>query len=227
VLRIPKLPGPAVGDAGKSAAPRRTPVGGKNRLPDDQHAEIGVAIAAQKLTDCGGPPQAEGSSGRNEQDETGSGRGLIKSRSEFGSVCITECDERLLPFGNVRRKPQPARKESEPRGQKGNCKDGASLHLFISSSWLGTGEESVREEPRNLLGKEDHDGDDSDADPEQRNAEGAGAEGALARTALLPESKTKQSDGDPQEPWAERVCECARSRESQCGCCAQGKTTSE
>ena len=69
MLRVPELPGAAVANTSQSAAARRTPVGGKNRLPDDQHVKARVVIALQKLADCGGPPQAEGSSGGNQQDE--------------------------------------------------------------------------------------------------------------------------------------------------------------
>ena len=63
VVRVPKLPRAAVGDASKRRAARRPPIGGQNRLPNHENAHFLARKPGQKLFGCGGPPQTTGSSG--------------------------------------------------------------------------------------------------------------------------------------------------------------------
>lgn len=53
MMRIPELADAVVGDARESAAAGPAPVGWKNGLPDDQDAEISIAVMLEDLLDCG------------------------------------------------------------------------------------------------------------------------------------------------------------------------------
>lgn len=86
MMRIPELTGALVGDAGKSAAAGRAPVGGKNGFPDDQNAKVAIAVALKDLLDCGGPPQTFGSSGREEKDEARDGGVGVEGGGEVGEI---------------------------------------------------------------------------------------------------------------------------------------------
>lgn len=63
VLGVPELVHARIGNASEDAAARRAPIGGENGLPNYQDAKIGLVFLLEELSDCGGPPQAGGSSG--------------------------------------------------------------------------------------------------------------------------------------------------------------------
>ena len=60
---VPKLPGALVCDSAEGAAAWGSKIGGQDRLPDDQNAELRVRMAGKKFFGCGGPPQTCCSSG--------------------------------------------------------------------------------------------------------------------------------------------------------------------
>ena len=69
VMRIPKLAHASVGHSRQRAAARGSPVSGEYRLPDNEDADVAIPLARKKSLGCGGPPQANGSSGRHEQEQ--------------------------------------------------------------------------------------------------------------------------------------------------------------
>src|ERR1700730_17603559 len=77
--------------------------------------------------------------------------------------------------------------------------------------------EPVGDESSNLLGKENHPCDHNQCGPKQHTAEQSTPHGALFRTMLLPESETKQYNGETQKPGTQRRQESARGAGSKSG----------
>ncbi len=71
MLGIPKLPRALVRDSRHRTAAGRPPIRGQDRLPNNQNAHLLLPVASQELLHCGGPPQTYGSSGREQQHQSG------------------------------------------------------------------------------------------------------------------------------------------------------------
>lgn len=71
MVGIPELPSPRIGNARQRAAARRSPVGRKDRLPHYQNSQLPVRALGDEPLHCGGPPQAYGSSRRDQENQTG------------------------------------------------------------------------------------------------------------------------------------------------------------
>lgn len=69
VRRVPELTCAVVRDSCERAATRRPPVRWKDRLPNNKHPYVLVAVLRQQLLRCGGPPQTSRSSWRQQQDQ--------------------------------------------------------------------------------------------------------------------------------------------------------------
>lgn len=66
MIGVPELTCSWVRNPSQRAAARRAPVGGKDGLPNHQHAQLLAGMMIEKLLDCGGPPQTDGSCRRKE-----------------------------------------------------------------------------------------------------------------------------------------------------------------
>ncbi len=101
MVRVPELADALVGDARESAAAGRAPVGGKNRLPYDQDANVSIAVMLEDLLDCGRPPQAFGSSGRKKKEKAGDAGIGVEGRGEIGEIRGRKRGEGWLAGGNL------------------------------------------------------------------------------------------------------------------------------
>jgi hypothetical protein len=106
MIGVPELTRARIGNAIESGTSRRAPIGAEDWLPDHEHAKIRVAILFQKLSDCGGPPQTGGSSGRDEQQETRAGRRRVKCGRKLAGAARREPGERMLPSRDRCAKPK-------------------------------------------------------------------------------------------------------------------------
>jgi len=79
VLLVPELPYTTIAQPAERPDGRRTPIGGENRLPDREHADIGFRMLLEDLFDCGGPPQTGRSRWRQQKDDSY----LVRSAVEF------------------------------------------------------------------------------------------------------------------------------------------------
>jgi hypothetical protein len=98
---------------------------------------------------------------------------------------------------------------------------------LLSSSSFSRLVEPVGDESSNLLGKENHPYDHNQRGPKQHTAEQSTPDGALFRTMLLPESETKQYNGETQKPGTQRREESARGAGSESGSESERKATTD
>jgi len=132
VIRIPKLPRAAVGDASKRRAARRPPIGGQNWLPNHEHAHLLVWKPGQKLFGCGGPPQTSGSSGGYKQNQARDVRIGVKGSLEFAEIGARKRNERLLARRNGRRTPKIPNAQQHKYGCQGQDDGSFPAHLVGS-----------------------------------------------------------------------------------------------
>src|SRR5260370_17848067 len=69
MLLIPELSDTAVREAAKRRSRWRAPVSRQDRFPRGPDFHLGVRVLVKHLLDCGGPPQANRSGGRQQQDD--------------------------------------------------------------------------------------------------------------------------------------------------------------
>jgi hypothetical protein len=98
---------------------------------------------------------------------------------------------------------------------------------LLSSSSFSSLVEPVGDESSNLLGKENHRYDHNQCGPKKYTAEQSTPNGALFRTMLLPESETKQYNGETQEPGTQCREESARGASSESGSESERKATTD
>jgi hypothetical protein len=96
VFRVPKLLCSAVGNPRQRAPAWRSPVGGENWFPDDQHAHLSVRVPRKELFRCGRPPQTTWSSGGQQQHHSGNVGTAVKGSRELAQIWIRKHGKRFL-----------------------------------------------------------------------------------------------------------------------------------
>lgn len=96
MLAIPVLKSPWVLDARQCESCGRHPIGYQDRFPDDEEPNFRVRNRFDDLLDCGGPPQADRSSGREKSENADRVRTFIESFPELIEVLRREVRERRL-----------------------------------------------------------------------------------------------------------------------------------
>jgi hypothetical protein len=81
MLLVPELGDTAVREAAKRGRGWRAPVSRQDRFPHGEHSDFGVRVPIKHLLDCGGPPQTDRSSWRQQKDDPD----LIRSAVEVVS----------------------------------------------------------------------------------------------------------------------------------------------
>lgn len=132
VIRIPKLARSSIGHALQSAAGRRPPIGGENRLPDNQDAKVAVALARQKLLGCGGPPQTSGSSGRHKEEDARSVGSGVEGIFELCKICVGKGNQGLLPRGDGSRTPQVKDRQNDENGDYDDDAEPSQFHFGVT-----------------------------------------------------------------------------------------------
>src|SRR6266851_3499202 len=69
MLLIPELGDTVVREAAKRRRGCRAPVSRQDRFPHGEDSHLGAWVLVKHLLDCGGPPQANRSGGRQQQDD--------------------------------------------------------------------------------------------------------------------------------------------------------------
>lgn len=129
MLWVPKLACARVRNARERGASRRTPIGRKYGLPDHQNAKSGIAFVLEKFADCGDPPQAIGSSGRNEEHEARAGRSRVKRTDELRDVGRAKRGERLLSLRRATRNPEIGGQADERGNESEGREQGPPFHF--------------------------------------------------------------------------------------------------
>src|SRR5258707_9132480 len=141
---VPKLPGALVCDSAEGAAAWGSKIGGQDRLPDDQKAELRVRMAGKKFFGCGGPPQTCCSSGREQEDNARLVCRGVKRVLEFGEVRADKTESGGCPAGV----------SDGPQRYTPASNSGAATRTAIRSRFLISGPvEMIRQKSRNLLRK--------------------------------------------------------------------------
>jgi hypothetical protein len=78
---------------------RGTEVGHDDGLPHDEYTDIGFGIPGDELAECGGPPHADGSGGREGNDEAGLAFGFIEGAAEIGRGGFAKRAKRRIDLG--------------------------------------------------------------------------------------------------------------------------------
>src|SRR5216683_5790708 len=90
MVLVPELHDSWVRDSRLDEPTWARPVGGKHRLPDNEHSKMFRVILLQDLFCRGSPPQARRSSRREEQQDTLVIGGAIKLLDKLGEVALVE-----------------------------------------------------------------------------------------------------------------------------------------
>lgn len=83
---VPELEDARVGKAGECCSAGRSPVGGEDRLPDDENFDPGITDLVEFGLQCGGPPQTFASSGGEHGDYALFSSGGIEGIPQFPEV---------------------------------------------------------------------------------------------------------------------------------------------
>jgi len=78
MIRIPEVEHARIGQAVENHRPRRREIREQNRFPDCEHPHVRAPTGFQDFFDCGDPPQACRSGGRQEQDDPDGSGGSVE-----------------------------------------------------------------------------------------------------------------------------------------------------
>jgi len=106
MLGIVELADARVRDALHGRAAGGSPICGDHRLPNDKHMERNFRVMLQERFGCGGPPQAERSCGRKEQDEARRICGGVEGGFKVAEILAGQLDERGLSGRRFGRSPK-------------------------------------------------------------------------------------------------------------------------
>jgi len=101
VIGVPVLGGAGVVQAGQHAGGGTPPIGDEDGLPNGEDSHRQSAVCLKNLLDCGGPPQAGGSRGREQDDDACLIRRAIKIGFERGQI---HRGQGRLAIGNLTRR---------------------------------------------------------------------------------------------------------------------------
>ncbi len=105
MVLVPELHDSWVRDSRLDEPTWARPVGGKHRLPDNEHSKMFRVILLQDLFCRGSPPQARRSSRREEQQDTLVIGGAIKLLDKLGEVALVENGQLAPPAGPQKYQP--------------------------------------------------------------------------------------------------------------------------
>src|SRR5216683_8163119 len=97
MLLIPELGDTVVREAAKRRSRWRAPVNRQDRFPRGQDSHLGVRVLLKHLLDCGGPPQADRSGGRQQQDDPHIIRSAVKVAFQSSERISRQINEGRLP----------------------------------------------------------------------------------------------------------------------------------
>jgi hypothetical protein len=118
MIGIPELPRPYVGNPSQDGGERRRQIGREDGLPDRKDANPGRRPAGQHVLDCGGPPQAVGSSGREQDDDTDFVGGAVEFTAQRVEADQVQRRERGLARRCVPLPPQIPSEGTEKGGEE-------------------------------------------------------------------------------------------------------------
>ena len=82
MILIPELTDSAVRETAKCKGGWCAPVGNQDRLPYREHLNPGVRVLVEQALNCGGPPQTNGSTRRQQKDDAHEIGGTVKVASQ-------------------------------------------------------------------------------------------------------------------------------------------------
>jgi hypothetical protein len=97
MLFIPELSDTAVRGAAKRRSRWRAPVSRQDRFPRGPDFHLGVRVLVKHLLDCGGPPQANRSGGRQQQDDPHMIRSAVKVAFQSSERISRQINQGRLP----------------------------------------------------------------------------------------------------------------------------------
>ena len=121
VFRIPKLASARVVDPGERAAAGRSPIGDKNRFPNNKYAHSPLRILGQEMFGCRGPLQTIRSRGRKQQDHTWHVEVSVEHPLKLGNIRGRQLDQRRLNRWHPTGQPEI---EGQQHYRERGCADG-------------------------------------------------------------------------------------------------------